>query len=305
MDLAQELDRAIPAGPPLPPPETRAARGRTALRRRRAAVAVATVGAVAAIAVPIAVAAGGPATRGHDPAPPVSRPTMSEPSRSADRQPPRRERDPAASYPWRKGEVVAASPGDGLLLRPGTAVLHRQGPLYPDKATESVAVRVRFEGLEYWAACEWDAGGSTCQAGSPRDTFYSGWADFVAQATSGGGMTNGPVGSPGKAGGAARADPVVPADLPWLSSDLAAGEIRSVSPGRVLDQETGVPMPRSFAPPGTPTAAALVAEGDTRYLALFRGEEELVVVEATGHGDTLEELLAWARQRYRSGEGLL
>lgn len=298
MDLAQELERAIPAGPPLPPPETRIVPGRRALRRRRAAFAVVAAGAVAAVALPFAVTAGGPVTRGHDPAPP---PTLS--GTKPDAAPGTRlERDPAATYPWMEGEVVTASPFDGLLLRPGTEVLARQGPLYPGKDTESAALRVRFEGLEYWAACEWDGNGSTCENGSPRNPFYTGWQDFVAKATSGGGMTDGPIGTPGP--DTAGADPV-PADLAWLSVDVTAGEIRAVGPGRLLDQQTDVAMPESFAPPGTPTAAALVADEDGRYLALFRGEEELIVVEATGHGRTLGELLAWARERYRAGEGLL
>lgn len=301
MDLAQELERAIPAGPPLPPPEARTLAGRAALRRRRVLTGLATTGAVAALAVPVVLGVGGTATRGQDPAPPASRPTVVEPSRTADARPRRPERDPAASYEWGKDEVVAVDNlgGNGLLIRPGAVVLERREDLYPGKDTESVALRLRYGGQVHWEAWEWDRGGSSGMSGGPDDPFYSGFDDFVAKATSGGGMTGG---TPSRRGARDDTPERVRAGVTWNGSELVAGGV-----GQIVEQRASVPMPADGAGTDGTVAAAYVDLAGTPVLVLHRddGDPQLISVDATGHGDSLGELLAWARQRYRSGAGLL
>ncbi len=297
MDIAQEMERAIPAGPPLPPPETRAATGRTALRRRRAALTLASAGLVAAVVVPVALATSGDVTRGQDPAPPVSRPSSS--GTPPDVAPGTRLRpDPAARYPWGKGEVVVASPLDGLLIRPGAVVLERRDDLYPGKDTRSVALRLTYEGAEHWEVWEWDEGGSTGVSGAPDDPFYTDFEDFVAKATSDGGMTHGP---PPPSPTEVAPTPTNPG-VRWNGRELEAG-----SATRIIEQQLDPDLPAGFAPAGATTAAAYVEMDGVRSLVLFRedGGPQLISVEATGHGDDLAALLAWARGRYRSGEGLL
>ena len=85
---------------------------------------------------------------------------------------------------------------------------------------------------------------------------------------------------------------------------------RFVSDGTasVLEQQPSPDLPRNFAPAGAPTAAAYVEQDGVRYLVLYRnahGDEQLIAVESAGHGDSLDALLAWARQRYEDEVGLL
>lgn len=299
MDLAEQLERAIPGGPPLPPPEQRATAGQRALRRRRAAATVAAAGAVAAVVVPFAVAVGGTASRGHDPAPPVSQPSPPssvEPGRTVDR-------DPARAYPWAVGEVAAATPFDGLLVRPGAQVLSREDDLYPGKDTESVALRLRFRGLEHWAVLEWDAGGATDQTGGPGDPFHRDYADFVAEATNDGGMTSGPPPS-AQQPDEEWPEPVDVPGLRWTGDRIAVD-----APGRIVEQRSEVVLPENFAAPGEQTGAALVELGEQRALVLYRAGEggpgQLIAVSSAGHGESFDALLVWARERYRSRAGLL
>jgi len=307
VDLQAELERAIPDGPPLPPAHLRTAAGRAALRRRRAVQGLAAAGAVAAIVVPVALASGVPVTRGADPAPPATNPSASatDPAPPDRDRSPRPPRDPAADYAWADGEVVAVDllRGGGLLVRPGAKVLERYPDLYPGKDTESVALVLRYRGLEYWEAWEWDEGGASGISGSPRDPFYADFDDFLAKATSSGGMTGG---RPSRSEDAGAADVVTPTQpgVTWTGDALRA------EPGtRIIEQRIDPDLPPAFAAPGATTAAAYVERGGVRSLVLYRGdgtgEPQLISVASAGHGGSLDQLLDWARGRYRSGEGLL
>jgi hypothetical protein len=307
MDLREELDRAIGHGPGLPPPAQRLVAGRAALRRRRIAMAAGTAVAVVAVVVPAAVLTGGTPTSGRDLAP-VAPPGSTGPVDPSPAPEVLAERmgEAVTEHQWQGSGVVAEVDiftGD-LVIRPGAVVTERVDDLYPGKASESVALDVRWRGERHWVALEWEeSGASTGTYGSPGDGFYTDFDDFVAKATSGGGLTHGQRGRRGGAPGEDRS--LEPVTLPWLTVtgqrfDAGGGA------GRIVEQRADIGFPENFAPPGSPTAAALLEEDGRRYLALFRGpESELVVVDAAGHGATLDALLAWARQRYESGEGLL
>ncbi len=83
------------------------------------------------------------------------------------------------------------------------------------------------------------------------------------------------------------------------------------TPGTTVHNRTDDPqLGDSFAEPGTPTGAAVVSvEGDEKsYFVVWRvvdGELDVITTppnEVTGA--TFQQLLAYARSQYASGEGL-
>ncbi|MCW2791165.1 MAG: hypothetical protein JWO76_263, partial [Nocardioides sp.] len=83
------------------------------------------------------------------------------------------------------------------------------------------------------------------------------------------------------------------------------------SAGSEILQRTDDPrLGDSFAPPGTPTGAAVVraAEDGVGYFVVWRviqGELEVITTPPNDVvGATFEELLTYARGKYASGEGL-
>lgn len=300
MDIQQELERALGHGPTLPAPEERLAAGRAALRRRRVTVAAGTVVVFVAIAAPFAVSGSG-ATQGSDVPPAAPPPTSSAPEPAPDRT---SRADPKPRFDASMGEVAYPDVRTGeLMIHPDAIVLQRIDDLYPGKATESVALDLRLDGKRHWVALEWDEGGSMGTFGGPDDPFYASFDDFVAKATSGGGMTSGP---PPRDQGSGD-DLPVPGEVVGLTVDesgfVASGDTR------IFEQDGAPDLPESVSPSGSRVLVAYVHMAGVRQFVLFRdppdGDGEIIAVHSEGHGDSLTELLAWVRERYASGEGLL
>ena len=303
MNLHEELEAAIGHGPALPPPADRLVAGRSALRRRRLVVASGAAAAVVAVVLPVAALAGGSPTSGRDltPAAPVSAP-VATPTEEATSAP----AEPEATFDPRIDEVAYADLRTGeLMINPEAVVLRRVDDLYPGKKTQSVALDLRLDGKRHWIVLEWDEGGSSASSGGPDDPFYSDWEDFLSTSTSGGGMTSGPgVGSGHDP--AARNDRVEPGTVVGLAW---AGDAFTASGGtKILEQRADVDLGPSFAAPDETTAAAYVVMDGVEQLVVYRDDgsrPQVIAVLAKGHGESLDGLLAWARQRYGSGEGLL
>ncbi len=298
MDLHDELEDAIGHGPALPPPVERLASGRRALRRRRAVVAAGAAAAVAAVVLPVAALAGGTPTSGGEPAPAAPPATASAtPTPSVA---PRLDIEPKAQFERSLRQVAYADLTTGeLMIDPRAEVLHRIDDLYPGKDTQSVALDLLLRGEREWVVLEWDEGGSSGTLGGPDDDFYTGWDDFLAKATSGGGMTDGP---PPRNRGGGGDDQPVPGEVTGLR--VKSETFSSDGSTTILEQRPSPDLPETFAMPGEATAAAYVEQDGERYLVLSR-PDQLIAVESAGHGDSLDALLAWARERYESGEGLL
>lgn len=287
-DLQQELERAIGRGPALPLPAERLAAGRRALRRRRVAAAALAAGAVLAVVVPVAVLAGGAATSGVEPTPLATQ--SASPEVRAETTGPAADPSPSRPpQPWR-GEYVRYTPDGELEIRPGVEVLDRVDDyLAGTRWVRSIALEIRFRGEVGWVdAAQLRDGRATSGWSEPSD----GWADFRAwvedQAAANG------VGGP-MAGGSG---------FPGLVEARGDGTFGELPGTTILAQRADPELPAGFAPASETTGAAYVEREGTHYLVLSR-PGDLVVVPAAGHGDSLDELLAWARERYASGEGLL
>lgn len=299
MDIQQELERSIGHGPALPTPDQRLRAGRAALRRRRITVGAGAMAVLVAVAAPFALNGSG-ATQGSD-LPPAAPPTSSvEPS------PDRTLRaDPERRFDVAMGEVAYVDFATStLMIHPDAVVVERIDGLYPGKGTQSVALDLKLDGKRYWVELEWDEGGGGGTYGGPQDDFYDDFADFVAKATSGGGMTSGPPPS-GQSGGDSMPVPGKVEGLTMTPEGFEAG-----GDTRIFEQRLDPNLPNDFATDEMRTAAAYVQMAGVRQLVLFRdeiggGTGQLFAVHSDGHGDALDELIAWARERYESGEGLL
>ena len=250
-----------------------------------AAVAALTAGAVVAVLAPVAALAGGAATGGAVPTP-VAPPSDSS---QGPGEVPRAAETSYPPQPWRGRDYVRYTPDGELEIRPGVEVLHRVDDyLAGTRWVRSVALEIRFRGEVSWVdASQLRNGHSSSGWSEPSDA----WADFRAwvadQAAANG------VGEPLAGGG-----------YPPLVEVRGDGTFGELPGATVLAQQADPELPASFAPASETTGAAYVERDGTRYLVLSR-PGDLVVVPAAGHGASLGELLAWARQRYESGEGLL
>lgn len=271
MDLQQELERAIGDGPALPSAGERLAAGRRRLRRRRAGVAAAAAAAVVAVVVPVAALAGGALTSGVDP--------LGTPSATQDAV-------PGVEEPWRDTYARYTQHGD-LEIRPGATVLDRvDGYLDGTRWTRSVALELRHEGVVRWVTAEWRRGQSSSGWTEPGGD----WTDFyewvVDEASNYGGDGGRAVG------------------LLWDGDGLVAS-----SDTEILEQRRDVDLGPRVAAESEQTGAALVEIEGERMLVLYRqapGEEgQLLAVLRNDDARTLDELVAWAREHYESGKGVL
>jgi hypothetical protein len=254
IDWQHELDSSFGAGHDLPPAHYVAA-GRTAVRRRRATAALLTAALV--IGGSAAWASGqGSAVRGDAPVATSGADAREREVTVPDDEPERLDRrvkqlEKMRAQPWRKGDPPARSSPDGIQVRDGAVVHERRDDLYPGKDTRSAALDLSYEGERWWVLLEWDKGGSSMASERPTDEWHASFDAFVASATSGGGMTSGPV-----------------EDSTYMYGDLVnwSGGEPEIRPGATLVRTVQDPLASSKDSIGL----AVEFEGEITWLAIMR-----------------------------------
>lgn len=276
--LQRELDEAIGHGPAHRPVEHRIDAGRRALRRRRAAAGLAAFGMVAVLGLGYAVSGAGLLGRASgevtiDPTP--------SPAPTPDGKP--------AVQEWEDHTPIRYLEG-ALQIRSGVVVHeHIENPYDYRPPRLSDALDLTFEGQRMWIIAERTGNGFGYSSSVPSNGWasFSDWvADQVGEATGG--------------------------DDGWPDTLRLTDEGTVVaSQGSTILQRTDDPqLGESFASPGTPTGAALVRAGqhDLAYFVVWRvldGELDVITTPPRDvTGATFQEMLASARAKYSSGEGL-
>lgn len=270
--LREELDRAIGDGPDHPPVEDRVRAGRRALRRRRAAAAVVAAGAVAVLGTTYAAVAPGTDGRAGE--------VAVDPKPTEEPWPP-----PADAW---EDRTPVRYMEEELQIATGVVVHeHVENPLGLELPKRSDAFDLTFQGQRQWVFMTGESDGYGFSSTLPGDE-WTGFDDWLAEQVAANGGN------------------------PWprtlrLTDD---GRVVAVAGAEVVQRTDDPRLPANFAPPGTPTGAAVVTvEGDdTGYFVVWRVVEgELDVVTAPPAdvvGATFEEMLSYARAQYATEEGL-
>jgi hypothetical protein len=273
VELREALAHGFGPEPPHSPIAERIDAGHRAVRRRRMAGAVAAVVVAATVGIGATLLLGG------------------QPSRDTDIV----ASDPPSTVPKWEGDDLAHYTDEGdLEVRPGTTELDRIDSPYPARAgmNRSVALSLQFEGEETWWLLSWtlDADGKVIRTG---DSF-------------------GPGGSAETFDEWVRV--MVQLNLTPRPEDSSAGYVHFADDGSLVATH-GIeilaavqdPPLKDFVLNGEPSAAALLQGPDgKKWFVLVRdvgGVETISTPFRTG-GSDLDAFLAYARERYASGEGL-
>ena len=274
--LDEQIERCFGTGPEHRPVEHRIAAGRRALRRHRATQALTAVGMVAVLGTTYALTLPG---RDHDATGQLAvSPTPGPPSTTAT----------AGSQPWKRNLLARYADDGELEIRPGVVVHERiENPYGLAPPDRSDALDVTWRGRRVWTMVELQDDDLAYGTSVPSNGWAS-FADYVAdQVDANGGAGDG-----------------------WPTNlTLTDGGRVVAAPGVEILQRTDDPrLGDSFSPAGTPTGAVLARVGEVSYFEVWRvvdGElDEIFVAPRVVEGATFEELLAYARARYASGEGL-
>jgi hypothetical protein len=273
MQLSEEIERSFGTGPEHRPIEARIKAGRRALRRRQAAAAVAGVGVLAVLGGTYSAISPGPQDEGTGNVAVNPSPT---PSSTVDVE------------TWEDNIPLRYVDGE-LQIRPGVVVHERiENPYGYEPPKQSDALDITFEGHRLWTIIERTARGSDFQSSSPSNGWAS-FADWVADQAG--------------AGASASGWP----DTVRLTEN---GAVVASAGSEILQRTDDPQLGDSFAPPGTPTGAAVVraAEDGVGYFVVWRvvdGELDVITTPPRDVvGATFQELLTYARAQYASGEGL-
>lgn len=279
-DLRDEIERSFGTGPALRPVEDRITAGRRALVRRRVAAGVAALAAVAVVGTgAYAVMPGDPVGRGtgHVAVDPTSPPS---PAPSSSGQP---------GGPWEDDIPVRYIDG-ALQIREGVVVHERiENPYGYAPPRTSDALDLTFHGERMWVVVDLGKNGYGMSSSTPSNGWAS-FEDYVADQVDG--QTGGEDGWP---------------NTMELTTD---GRVVPTEGTTVRNRTDDPQLGPDFAPAGATTGAAVVTvAGDHHsYFLVWRvvdGELDVLTTppdEVTGA--TFDELLAYARAQYASGEGL-
>ena len=273
LDLREAFDQGFGPEPAHRPVSDRLEAGHRAVRRRRLAGTVVTVAVAAAVGVgAVAVLGDG----GHAPSQVAT------------------DRTPAVS--WDEGELARYDDVGNLEIRPDATVLERIDSPYPPSAgmDRSVALALDYQGEESWLLMSWAV-----------------HSDGEVVETGGGASPGGAAGS--LAEWAAEQVRLTMTPTPE-DNDNAPGYLEFGDDGRlvsshdieILDQVLD-PGFKDFVLQGEPSAAALLQgpDGKKWYVAIRdSGGLDVIAVPFKTGGPTLGDFVAYARQRYASGEGL-
>ncbi len=273
VELREALSNGFGPEPEHRPLVDRLDAGHRAVRRRRLAGAVVTVAVAAVVGVGAAAVLG---DGGHAPSQVAT--------------------DPAPAAGWDEGELARYDAEGNLEIRPEATVLERIDSPYPPSAgmDRSVALAVDYEGEEFWVLMSWavHSDGEVVETGA-------GWR-------------------PGGAAGSLAewvAEQVRINMTPTPEdNDNSPGYVEFGDDGRlvsshdieILDQVLD-PGFKDFVLQGEPSAAALLQgpDGKKWYVAVRdSGGLDVIAVPFKTGGPTLGDFVAYARERYASGEGL-
>lgn len=285
-DIRHDIDRSFGEGPAHPPLAHQVAAGERALRRRRGTAALATCAAVAVLGASYAVATSGSSTEGRTPI--ATDPTTAATSATS----PVHNGVPSPTEPpWEGDDPVRYVHGE-LQVRPGVVVHERLlNPFGYTRPDASDALDLTFEGQRMWVLTEQVGRGSTYTSSTPS----AGWASFHDWVTDQ--VTSARGGSSGSG---------QPATL-RLAAD---GSVVPAGQNTIAQRTDDPQLGPDFAPPGTPTGAAVVQidGGPLSVFVVWRVVDgQLDVITAPPRdtvGATFDELLTYARAQYASGVGL-
>lgn len=304
-DLAARLDHSIgdppPDADPLPGLLTA---GRRRVRRRRVLAGTASAAAVVVAVGGASLLAGGSPDRASGP-PVATQPSGVGPSSAAST--PRSSPAPVPSAPPRRltNKVMAAVlVEDGeVTLSDGATVLRRLDPP-PTSGLTTVALEVDFRGWTWWfvdvSTVDGAGAGTFGWAGDATETFEA-WADREGAELRSQLSDEAASGSSSSSLGTPEADLVV-------FAPPGSTRLEPVGDATVLEQRGDVDLGPDFTAPGEPTAVALVRTADGRELyVVARGgaDPAYISVPKDVGGVDLDAFVAFARDRYESGEGLL
>ena len=280
MLLREEIEQSFGTGPAHRPIEELVAKGRRRVRRRRAAGLGAALATVAVLGATYAVATAGSEGSG---APPIATdPTPTPAASPTDGSEPRAEK-------W-KGDFPLRYVDGELQIRPGVVVHeHLENPYGYRPPNLSDALDLTFRGQRSWTIVELKNDEFTSSASVPSNGWAS-FADYVAD----------------------QVGTAVPGDDGWPDTLRLTnnGEVVASKGSEILQRTDDPQLGESFAPPGTPTGAAVVlaAEDGAGYFVVWRvidGELDVITTPPRDVvGATFEQLLTYARGQYANGEGL-
>jgi len=270
MLLREEIEQSFGAGPAHRPIEELVAKGRRRVRRRRAAGLGAALATVAVLGATYAVTAPGSEGSG---APPIATDPTSTPSGPT----------------WEDDTPIRYVDGE-LQIRAGVVVHeHIENPFGYDPPKLSDALDLTYEGKRTWTLAESTRKGFGYTSSVPSNGWAS-FADWVAD----------------------QVGTAVPGDDGWPDTLRLTnnGEVVASQGSEILQRTDDPRLGDSFAPPGTPTGAAVVlaAEDGVGYFVVWRvvdGELDVITTPPRDViGATFQQLLTYARGQYANGEGL-
>lgn len=245
--------------------------GRTAVRRRRAALGGAGLAAVLAVGG-LAWAVGPGGDRGTDDSRVAVSPTPT-PSPLAPSPTP-------VSEPWEKGELVRVDAEGTVTVNPAAEVLVRSQVTGPD-GTVHQTFRLRLDGRDYYAMAD-DAGYTS----SPFPAQGLSLREWARRSLTGGGSESSD-------------------DRSWVRID-GRSRVRPEPGVEVVSSRPDPGLGDRFAPAGQPTAVAeVVRDGVTWFLAVRRlpgGATEAIPYRKDATVPTLSAFLAYVRTQYATNE---
>lgn len=288
IDWERELDGVIGGGAGDDrPPSDFVGPGRRALRRRRAVVTGASAAAVAVVIGLGVTVGGGAGLVGQGP---TGAGFAVDPGTGEADEPLGESPDWTMTFCEPSEGIDAAATYDStgeLCLQPGAVIVDQiDGPLGPGKVgRRSVALEVELDdGSREFVLTSWRPGGRISTSSRPAVGALDDWvpSQVAAQQELNGGPS---------LGDRITLEP---------SGELVGG------PGIEVVEVRDVDLGESFAAPGDPAVAAEITVDGQREMVLARRiDGETDVIRSSRTFRSLDALIADARERYDSGEGLL
>jgi hypothetical protein len=308
-DIRDEIERSFGDGPPTEDLERLLESGRAAVRRRRLVEGGSLLLVAAGVTVVALLSTGhGPGSTSPTPAD-TPRATQAAAPPTPDPTPDATPVVPDTRHPGgvvttedpglRAGEPVSIRPDGTVAVRPGVHVVRTiADPFGRQDTTTSAALEYTWRGASYWyVGYVGDSGGGAATQQVMDTMGFRAW--IHEQRPIQGSVTEVPpdagAGWPGR-----------------VDLDLVAflGDTQRLAPldgVTILQQRAHPDLPGSFATPQDRSAVAEVRFEGRRWYVLARSavgsDPQFIAVSAGKGGDTLDEFLVLARERYAEGGG--